>query len=72
MEPDQQAKEEMNVGHVEVGVEDRSGQIVYTDAEAKHVKKKLDLILLPLLCGCYIMSVSSLSPRLNSADIVVP
>jgi hypothetical protein len=61
MEPDQEAKEEMNVGHVEDGVDGRSDGVVYTDAEARLVKKKLDLILLPLLCGCYIMSVSILA-----------
>ena len=72
MEPDQEAKEEMNVDHVEAGVEVRTEQIIYTDAEARLVKKKLDLILLPLLCGCYIMSVSSLISRVNRADGVVP
>lgn len=30
----------------------------YTDEEAKQVKRKIDLIVLPLLCGCYIFSVS--------------
>lgn len=33
-------------------------ELQYTDQEAKRVKRKIDLIVLPLLCGCYIFSVS--------------
>lgn len=33
-------------------------ELQYTDQEAKQVKRKIDLIVLPLLCGCYIFSVS--------------
>lgn len=38
-----------------------SEQIVYTDKEAKQVKRKLDFVLLPLLFGCYVISVSRTS-----------
>lgn len=33
-------------------------ELHYTDAEAKQVRRKIDLIVLPLLCGCYFFSVS--------------
>ena len=62
----------MSVNHVEAGVEVRSEQIIYTDKEAMRVKKKLDLILLPLLCGCYIMSVSSPISQVSGANSIVP
>lgn len=35
-----------------------SGQVFFTEEEAARVKRKIDFIILPLLCGCYIFSVS--------------
>lgn len=32
---------------------------VFTPKEGKAVKRKIDFILLPMLCACYIFSVSS-------------
>lgn len=34
-----------------------SEEIFFTDEEAARVKRKIDFIILPLLCGCYIFSV---------------
>lgn len=34
-----------------------STEIFFTDEEAARVKRKIDFIILPLLCGCYIFSV---------------
>lgn len=34
-----------------------STEILYTEEEAVRVKRKIDFIILPLLCGCYIFSV---------------
>lgn len=34
-----------------------STEILYTEEEAARVKRKIDFIILPLLCGCYIFSV---------------
>lgn len=33
------------------------GEAFFTDEEAACVKRKIDFIILPLLCGCYIFSV---------------
>jgi hypothetical protein len=33
------------------------GHVSYTAEEGNRVKRKIDRILLPLLCGCYILSV---------------
>ena len=38
-------------------------ELQYTDHEAKGVKRKIDLVVLPLLCGCYIFSVSLRNER---------
>jgi ACS family allantoate permease-like MFS transporter len=36
-----------------------SSEILFTEEEAARVKRKIDFIILPLLCGCYIFSVGS-------------
>lgn len=38
-------------------VYDHTERIAYTPKEGARVLRKIDLILLPLLCGCYIFSV---------------
>lgn len=52
--------------HVEIGtgtvhpvmkVYGDSEQIEYTAEENKRVKRKIDFVLLPLMCTCYIFSV---------------
>jgi hypothetical protein len=35
-----------------------AGHVTYTPEEGQKVKRKIDFILLPMLCGCYILSVS--------------
>lgn len=61
-------KEEVHVppNHVEDVITDQdldkkhtseSTEILYTEEEAARVKRKIDFIILPLLCGCYIFSV---------------
>ncbi len=41
----------------DVKVAGESAEILFTDEEARRVKRKIDYIILPLLCGCYIFSV---------------
>lgn len=41
----------------DVQVEESREIVEYTKDEAKKVKKKIDFILLPLLCLCYVFSV---------------
>lgn len=33
-------------------------EVFFTEEEGARVKRKIDFIILPLLCGCYIFSVS--------------
>jgi hypothetical protein len=40
-------------------VYDHAERIAYTPEEGARVLRKIDLILLPLLCGCYIFSVGA-------------
>ncbi len=39
-----------------------SEEVLFTDEEAARVKRKIDFIILPLLCGCYIFSVGPPPP----------
>ena len=44
----------------ELANEYETGEMVtYTDKENKAVKRKIDFILLPMLCACYFFSVSA-------------
>lgn len=42
-------------------VESSSVITIYTHDEERHVKRKIDFILLPLLCMCYVFSVRCMS-----------
>ena len=44
----------------DVRVESSSVIPIYTQDEERHVKRKIDFILLPLLCMCYVFSVGRL------------
>jgi hypothetical protein len=44
-----------------------STEILFTEQEAARVKRKIDFIILPLLCGCYIFSVGYLC--IETADL---
>lgn len=65
---DKDIKTPVDGDHVETGVSSyvdkntkmsvQTEELEYTDQEARRVKRKIDLIVLPLLCGCYIFSVS--------------
>jgi hypothetical protein len=35
-----------------------AGHVTFTPEEGHKVKRKIDFILLPMLCGCYVLSVS--------------
>lgn len=43
-------------------------RITYTEEENKRVVRKIDLILLPMLCGCYMFSVSLLHGLLRLSN----
>lgn len=42
-------------------VYNEAGRVSYTEEEGRKTKRKIDLCLLPLLCGCYMFSVRSLN-----------
>lgn len=42
---------------VDIKLASESEEIFFTKEEAARVKRKIDFIILPLLCGCYIFSV---------------
>lgn len=42
---------------VDIKLASESEEIFFTEEEAARVKRKIDFIILPLLCGCYIFSV---------------
>lgn len=44
---------------------DTDGVFTYSAEEERCVKRKIDLILLPLLCMCYVFSVRLPSPSLR-------
>lgn len=53
------AKVEEAPGSARMKVYGDAEHISYTEEENKRVVRKIDLILLPMLCGCYMFSVSS-------------
>lgn len=46
---------------------EQEAHLSYTPEEERRVLRKIDVILLPLLCGCYIFSVSQ---RLMHTSII--
>ena len=51
---------------------DTDGVFIYSAEEERRVKRKIDLILLPLLCMCYVFSVRLPSPSLREEVCFVP
>jgi hypothetical protein len=50
---------------VDIKLTSESEEIFFTEEEAARVKRKIDFVILPLLCGCYIFSVGQLCMKLT-------
>lgn len=52
------SSEDPQIANPNIKLSLQAQELHYTKDEAKKVKRKTDLIVLPLLCGCYFFSVS--------------